>query len=224
METNTKRPTTSRARTMALIIVIVLGAGLGSSGAGPNRTWQKLDLASGILMSGDASGLQQATAPQACRSASWPRGWDVRAAFLADLTGDREVECVLLVWRAWQDWPIMRWSESTSPIVDHQDGQGDSAHIILIDPGSGRELWAGSALAIPILQVAAGDVDGDGFSELVALEGDYDSGRDGPAHHVAVWRWNAFGFTLMWRSPPGRFSRLALYETEPNGAAQVWVQ
>ena len=50
-----------------------------------------------------------------------------------------------------------------------------------------------------------GDVDGDGRNEVVTLEGDYATGRSGPATHVNVWRWSGFGFTLEYRSPPGTF-------------------
>jgi hypothetical protein len=29
---------------------------------------------------------------------------------------------------------------------------------------------------------------------------------------VAVWRWHGWGFSLMWRSPPGRYQDLILSE------------
>ena len=122
---------------------------------------------------------------------------------------------------------------------------GDSAHIILVEPiavsgqrsavsrpssvvggqsSAHRELWAGSALTLPILQIAAGDVDGGGGNELVALEGDYATGRHGPATHVSVWRWNGFGFTLAWRSPPGRFVALVLANLGGDGIAKILVR
>ena len=154
-----------------------------------------------------------------------PPSWHVRAALQADLTRDGLPECVLLVWRPWEDWPIMKWSDTPSPITANRDARGDSSHIILIEPkpsGDGyRELWAGSALALPITHIAAGDVDGDGWNELVALEGDYASGRYGPARHVAVWRWNGFGFTLEWRGPSGRFVALALADLDRDGAVEI---
>ena len=49
-----------------------------------------------------------------------------------------------------------------------------------------------------------GDVDGDGVQEMIALE-EMAAGRA-----VSVWRWHGWGFSLMWRSPPGRYQDLEL--------------
>ncbi|MEA3339966.1 MAG: hypothetical protein U9R15_08375 [Chloroflexota bacterium] len=145
-----------------------------------------------------------------------PADWRVTASTLADATNDGAPEWVLLVWRPWRDWPIQRWSTAPSPIAGFHDAAGDSCHLILLDPSDGREIWAGSALPAPLLALAVGDVDGDGRNEVVTLEGDYAAGRDGPATRVDVWRWNGFGFTLEFRSPPGDFRQLRLTDTN-NG-------
>lgn len=162
----------------------------------------------------------------ACPISRLPPNWNVRTVLRADLTNDGSPECVLLVWRPWQDWPIMRWSQTPSPIAANQDAHGDSAHVILIEPlqEGYREIWAGSALALPITHIAVGDVDGDDQSELVALEGNYATGRSGPARHVAVWRWNGFGFTLAWRSPAGRFIDLALSDVDSDQVLEILVR
>jgi hypothetical protein len=168
-----------------------------------------------------------------CPPAPLPPSWHVLAALQTDLTRDGAPECTLLVWRPWQDWPIMQWSDTPSPIAANRDAHGDSAHIILLEAPNPqclipntpyREIWAGSALALPILQIAVGDVDGDGWQELVALEGDYATGRYGPARYVAVWRWNGFGFTLVWRSPVGRSVALALADLENDGVLEILVR
>ena len=153
-----------------------------------------------------------------------PPSWDVTAASLADVTGDGVPECVFLVWRPWRDWPIQRWSAAPSPIADFHDAAGDSCHLILLDPSDGREIWAGSALPVPLLALAVGDVDGDGWDEVVTLEGDYASGRLAPATHVDVWRWNGFGFTLAWRSSPGTFRQLCLTEAGNGGILHIAVR
>ena len=153
-----------------------------------------------------------------------PVHWRVTASALADVTGDGIREWVLLVWRPWRDWPIQRWLRALSPIAGFHDATGESCHLILLDPQDGREIWAGSALPKPLLALAGGDVDGDGRNEVVTLEGNYTAGREGPAAHVNVWRWNRFGFTLAWRSPPGRFHQLSLTDTNNSGILDIAVR
>jgi hypothetical protein len=70
--------------------------------------------------------------------------------------------------------------------------------------GAYRVLWGGSAVADPIREVELGDVDGDGLPELVVLD------ERGADQTVAVWRWHGWGFSLVWRSPPGRYCDLVL--------------
>ncbi len=159
-----------------------------------------------------------------CPTAAYPAAWDVRAALYADVTGDAVPECVLLVWRPWRDWPIMRWREGASPLAQYRDALGASAHIIVILPdgqGSYREVWAGSALPIPFSALAVGDVDGDGRAELVTLETDYATGRNGPASAVSVWAWNGFGFSLESRSATGRFTALHLTPSDARGRSAI---
>jgi hypothetical protein len=205
-----------------ILIALTAGVTAGVSDADP---WLVYTHQNGgfILLTVDLPDVQPIDHPS-CFLKGLPASWQVRASLRTDLNRDGQSECALLVWRPWEDWPIMRWSDAPSPIADNQDDQGDSSHIILIDPSSRRELWAGSALAVPILQIAAGDVDGDGEAELIALEGDYATGRHGPARHVAVWEWNGFGFTLAWRSPIRRLSTLDLYDLEGDGVTEIIVR
>jgi hypothetical protein len=153
-----------------------------------------------------------------------PSTWRITASALADMTGDGSPEWALVVWRPWRDWPIQSWSTAPSPIAGFHDAAGESCHLILLDPRDGREVWAGSALPAPILSLAVGDVDGDGRNEVVALEGDYATGRNGPASRVDVWKWNGFGFTLEWRSPPGVLHRLGLTDANDDGILDVAVR
>jgi len=147
--------------------------------------------------------------------------WRVTASALADVTGDDVPEWVLVVWRPWRDWPIQSWSPAPSPIAGFHDAAGHSCHLILLDPRDGRQVWAGSALPAPLMSLAAGDVDRDAQSEVVALEGDYATGRDSPASSVVVWKWNGFGFSLEWRSPPGRLRQLWLTNAEGDSILDI---
>jgi hypothetical protein len=225
------------ARTATFIAVIILVAGLSASASG-SPSWNVYLHQGGSFVQLDPLDrvpVDRIVQLESCPVVELPALWHVLTTLQADLTRDGKTECALLVWRPWKDWPIMRWSDTPSPIAANRDAQGDSAHIILIEPAVGsrpqtaggqlrftyREVWAGSALAVPITQMTAGDVDGDGWMELVALEGDYTIGRYGAARHVAVWRWNGFGFTLDWRSPPGSFITLALADLDGNRGVEI---
>ncbi|MGD2252141.1 MAG: hypothetical protein PVF70_04415 [Anaerolineales bacterium] len=141
---------------------------------------------------------------------STPSDWLVKQALITDLNLDGQPEVSLLLWRAFAPWPIDRYLVHPGRIESFQDSAGQSCHLILI--GWRRdafvEIWAGSALADPLVAIATADLDGDGKQDLIALEGRY----DGPAQVasvVTVWEWNGFGFTLRGRGPHGRFTALA---------------
>ncbi len=162
-------------------------------------------------------------APPACPP-SLPDDWRVAASALTDVTGDGAPEWALVVWRPWRDWPIQRWVPVPSPIAGFHNAAGESCHLILLDPRDGRERWAGSALPVPILALAVGDVDGDGRNEVVTLEGEYAVGRGGPAGRVDVWRWNDFGFIMVWRSVEGLFYDLRLADVDADGVLDIAVR
>jgi hypothetical protein len=150
-----------------------------------------------------------------------PADWHVTTAVLADITGDDAAEWVLLVWRPWRDWPIQDWLTVPSPIAGFHDASGDSCHLILIDPQDGHEIWAGSALPVPLLDLVVDDVDGDSTPELLTVEGSYARGRDGPGTHVSVWSWTGFGFTMEWRSSPATFVPSCLTDPDRCGISYI---
>jgi hypothetical protein len=145
-----------------------------------------------------------------------PSSWDVRGAIYTDITGDRKPEMILLVWRPWRDLPFMEWSASVSPVKEFHDANGDSCHIVVIDPHpeegidgkpgkSYREIWAGSAMPVPFTEIGTFDIDKDGVDELVGIEGTYETGRDGPGNRISVWKWTGFGFNSVWRSTESEY-------------------
>ena len=208
--------------------IVVFAIGLLPCSA-PFPPWQVYALRESSFVLHPASWLPASFSPPPLFSPSpflppIPSDWHVTAAIFADVTGDEIPEWLLLVWRPWRDWPIQRWSTVPSPIAGFHESVGDSCHLILLDPRDGREIWAGSALPVPLLALAAGDVDGDGRGELVTLEGEYATGRAGPATHVDVWRWNGFGFTLAYRSPPGTFRQLRLTDANDDGTLDILIR
>jgi hypothetical protein len=85
--------------------------------------------------------------------------------------------------------------------------------------GRYRELWGGSPVHAPILEVDLGDLDGDGLDELAAIEAPIDDS----ARYVTVWRWHGWGFSLLWRSPPGEYHDLILLPAEKDQPTRLSV-
>lgn len=148
-----------------------------------------------------------------------------------DLTGDGVSEQVrrlgeraviyrdgVEVWRSPPEWQVVDLALGDP----NDDGRGElllafwkpdaagvpRSHPFIIGYREGlvRTLWGGSAVSDPIHEVELGDVDGDNVQELVVLE---EQGADWD-RAVTVWRWHGWGFSLMWRSPLGRYRDLAL--------------
>lgn len=186
--------------------------------------WRVYRVEDGVLVESMATVTGQAAPGSTLAPPEVPVTWDLEAWELADVTGDGQPEWVLLVWRPWRDWPIQSWLEVASPIADFHDSQGQSCHLILLDPRDGRELWAGSALPAPLLALAVGDVDGDGLAEVITLEGDYVSGRGGLASRIDIWQWLGFGFKLEYRSERGSFSQLYLTDADSSSILTLVVR
>jgi hypothetical protein len=147
---------------------------------------------------------------------SSPPDWKIRRAQITDLDRDGRPEVALLVWRPFAPWPIDALLPHGGRIAGFHDAQNQSCHIILIGwtQGAFRELWAGSALAEPLLDFFAADWNGDGRQELMAVETGYDDPFKGRA--LSLWEWNGFGFSLTGRriTRIGKFTFLANPEGE----------
>lgn len=138
-----------------------------------------------------------------------PANWTVVDAQITDLNRDGDPEAALLLWREYAPWPIDRFLAYPGRIEGFHNNAGQSCHLILIGwfREDFRELWAGSAQADPLTSFHVLDLDGDGWQELVALEGTYDDPTLS-SRALTVWEWNGFGFSLLWRGPVGRFESL----------------
>ena len=209
---------TFRASVVALI-------SLAPSSAGP-RPWQLYAFRDGSYgQIGVELGIPYTTATRPSPMPPVPDPtWRAADAIQADVTGDGRPEWILLVWRPWRDWPIQRWLNAPSPIETFRGATGESCHLVVLDPVDGHEMWVGSALPVPLLALAVGDVDGDSLNEIVTLEGDYASGRTGPARRVDVWRWQGFGFVLDWRSGPSVMHELRLQPAPRGGILAIAVR
>ena len=130
-----------------------------------------------------------------------PAEWQVKQAQVTDLNRDGQPEAALLVWRPFQPWPVDSYLVNPGRIQDFQDKKGRSCQLILVGwiTGEWREVWAGSALADPLLTFAAADLDGNFSQELIVLEKHYNDAAFLPARALSVWEWNGFGFSLLSR-------------------------
>jgi poly-gamma-glutamate synthesis protein (capsule biosynthesis protein) len=127
-----------------------------------------------------------------------PPEWKIRDLALGDPNQDGRFEALLAVDKA----------EGTSqPFVVGYRG------------GTYHDLWGGSPVHAPILEVELGDLDGDGLEELAAIE----AAPDGSARYLTVWRWHGWGFSLVWRSPPGDYRDLLLLPPEGGQPARLSV-
>jgi hypothetical protein len=122
-----------------------------------------------------------------------PPEWRVVDAALGDPNDDGRYELLLAIWQ-----------------TDNEGHDRSQPYIVGYRGGEYKLIWGGRPLARPISEVELGDVDGDGKQELVSVEEDA----------VAVWRWQGWNFSLMWRSENGRYRDLALLPVE-NGKLVV---
>lgn len=157
-------------------------------------------------------------------------------ALSIDLTGDGDPETVRLEggrlslaggggpdWSSPPEWQVIDLAGGDPNHDGRQElvlglRKPDRLGIVLTHPfvlgyrqGEYRLLWGGSAASEPILEIELADVDGEGKQELVVLEEHpaVEAGRT-----VSVWRWNGWGFSLVWRSEAGRFSNLRMVARE----------
>ncbi len=128
-----------------------------------------------------------------------PPEWQVVDVALGDPNDDGRGELLLALWRP-----------------DPEGYLRSQPYIVGYRGGAYKVLWGGRPLVYPLREVELGDVDGDGRQELVVLE------EQGESQTVAVWRWQGWTFSLVWRSPAGRYQALVLVP-QADGRASIRV-
>jgi len=147
-----------------------------------------------------------------------PPDWHIQQAAITDLNHDGILEAALLVWRPFRPLPIDSYLPVQHSHTEFQTAEGQSCQMILLgwNKGEFKEIWAGSALAEPLQAFAAVDLDGDGFEELVTLDGRYENIKQ-PAQTLSVWTWNGFGFSLL-AQEAGSYQTLSVVNTSHGSA------
>jgi hypothetical protein len=149
--------------------------------------------------------------------------WDVRQLLVADVNNDGQEEVAFVLWRPFRLEPAIVYETFGFPALWEQDSVRNHLFIYAWRDGVWQRLWCSSPVAEPIIELGAADVDGEGSNELVVLEGTYDA-PDAPPRRVSVWRWNGWGFTLLWRSPGGAWDHLLLRDVTDDGVLDILVR
>ncbi len=159
-----------------------------------------------------------------------------------DLTGDgvvelvrREGEQIVIysegaeVWRGLPEWRVVDMAlgdpnddgrmEAILALWKEDEAGIPRSHPFIIGHRGGRYtlLWGGSPVAWPIHELELGDVTGDGVDNLVVLEETAGSQQ----RTISIWRWHGWGYTLLWRSPPGPYRDLVLLPAASGQAAVI---
>jgi hypothetical protein len=147
--------------------------------------------------------------------------WDVRRVMAADLDNDGLLEVALVIWKSFSREPDVFYDTFGFLSPWEEGSLRNQLFLYGWRDGAWKPLWCSSPLADPIGELAVGDVDADGKNELVVLEGSYTDTPDQAIGHVAVWRWNGWGFTLQWRGTDGAYEHLTLRDVTGDGMVEI---
>lgn len=116
-----------------------------------------------------------------------PPEWQVTECLIGDVTGDGVPDLLLSVWKKGS-------FGSHKPFWVSGEDETFRNHLFVFNLAHGavKVVWQSSNLSRPNHAVFLSDLDGDGRSELIALEGLYDNPK---AIRVTVWQWNGWGFS-----------------------------
>lgn len=131
--------------------------------------------------------------------------WTIPRIDAGDPNDDGRIEYLLLLWK-----PDKQGIIRSHPFIMGWRG------------GHYRIIWGGSATRLPIQDCAIGDLDHDGQTELVVLEGGERPGVTGT--HISVWHWHGWGFQREWQSAPGHWHSIVLHDSDNDGAEEIYAQ
>lgn len=127
-----------------------------------------------------------------------PEAWEVVDVALGDPNDDGRNEVFVVFWRE-----------------DETGQRTNQPFIIGYRGGYYRELWGGSPVGFPITEVELADVDSDGIQEILVLEVGQDNSEE---RALAVWQWNQWWFSHVWRSEAGAYHHLHVGRDEEQQA------
>ncbi len=127
-----------------------------------------------------------------------PEAWEVVDVALGNPNDDGRNEMFVVFWRE-----------------DETGQRTNQPFIIGYRGGYYRELWGGSPVGFPITEVELADVDSDGLQEILVLEVVQDNSGE---RTLAIWQWNQWWFSHVWRSEVGVYHHLHVGQDEEQQA------
>ena len=73
-----------------------------------------------------------------------------------------------------------------------------------------KAMWQSSNLTAPNCEFKIADMDGDKKDDLIVIEGSYSTWPQCDGDHIAIWKWNGWGFSSEWRSSKGKYNNLSI--------------
>lgn len=131
--------------------------------------------------------------------------WWIDSFVLADSNNDGITDINLSLWKSGN-------FGTSKPFWIHENDMSVKNHFFILNfsQDSVRQVWGSSNLVVPNCEFQIADVDGDGHTDLVVIEGEYNQEMLCVGKYVAIWKWNSWGFTNIWRSEEGDFTNLSI--------------
>lgn len=126
-------------------------------------------------------------------------GWHAVEILVGDFNNNGVKDLGIYLWKTGNYGPSM-------PFWVKENDDSFKQHLFLYTWGDDalKSLWHSSNLPYENVKTILADVSKDGKNELVVLERPYGLEAD-YGLTVAVWRWDEWGFTNIWRSDEGKF-------------------
>lgn len=128
------------------------------------------------------------------------KNWRVDDLVLADANNDGEMELNISVWKPGN-------FGSSKPFWVEKNDESVKNHFFVyrMTDDKFQPLWHSSNLEFPNTRFSFFDIDDDKKNELIVSESKYKREKECAKNYLAVWRWNEWGFTNIWRSGSDKY-------------------